>query len=265
MKIKKKFKYIFLALIVMAISYNAFENDSELEVNASGLSEQEILANVDALKRLEAAETSAIEEKIQAVQLEISKSEEEKSLQVKSHKNGFRKAFESVVFMGDSQAEPLSLYGYVDSSSVVASKGRNVISAKDDVKKAASLSPQKIVMLYGVNDLLLFKTTEDFISHYRALIESVRIEIPRAEIYVNSVYPVKESVIEKKPLFKRSGDFNEALVSMCSDMGITYIDSTHLIKENPDYYAADGIHFKAQYYPAWLDFLMAQIGIQEKK
>ena len=139
MKIKKKFKYIFLALIVMAISYNAFENDSELEVNASGLSEQEILANVDALKRLEAAETSAIEEKIQAVQLEISKSEEEKSLQVKSHKNGFRKAFESVVFMGDSQAEPLSLYGYADSSSVIASKGRNVISAKDDVKKAASL------------------------------------------------------------------------------------------------------------------------------
>lgn len=265
MKIKKKLKYILLALIVMAISYNAFENDSELEVNASGLSEQEILANVDALKKLEAAEMSAVEEKIRAVQLEISKSEEVKSLQIKSHKSGFRKAFESVVFMGDSQAEPLSLYGYTDSSSVVASKGRNVISAKDDVSKVASLSPQKIVMLYGVNDLLLFKSTEDFISHYRALIDSVRSEIPRAEIYVNSVYPVKDSVIEKKPLFKRSKDFNDALVSMCSDMGISYIDSAHLINENPDYYAADGIHFKAQYYPAWLDFLMTQIDTREKE
>lgn len=78
MKIKKKFKYIFLALIVMAISYNAFENDSELEVNASGLSEQEILANVDALKGSKPAKRQLSRRKIQAVQLEISKIRERK-------------------------------------------------------------------------------------------------------------------------------------------------------------------------------------------
>ena len=263
MKIKKKLKYILLALMVMTVSYNAFDHESELEVNASGLSEQEILANVEALKRLEALEMSDIENKIQAIQIEISKPEEEKSIPARSHKIKFRKAFESVVFMGDSQAEPLSLYGYADSSSVVASKGRNVISARDDLKTVASLRPQKIVMLYGVNDLLLFKTTEDFISHYRALIEGIRSMIPDAEIYVNSVYPVKDSVIEKKPLFRRSGDFNKALSSMCEEMGITYIDSVPIIKGKPEYYAADGIHFRTQYYPEWLEFIITQIGLQE--
>lgn len=261
MKIKKRIIYISLILFFLFFTYYLLENKYEHEISVSASNQEEVLPNVELLKNMENREIPRIEEKIRKVQSELLSSKKSESQKNKLSKSVYKKIFESVVFMGDSQAEPLSLYGYTDSSSVIAIKGRNVISAKEDIDAVKSLSPQKIVMLYGVNDMLLFKTTDAFISHYKDLISSIQKQLPDTQIYVNSVYPVMDFVKEKKPLFKRSDDFNKALVKMCADTGTVYLDSASLLKSNSDYYAHDGIHFKTQYYPIWLEFIKTHIGI----
>jgi len=262
MKIKKRITYSFLILVFLIFTYYSLGDKYECQTDVSASNkEEEVLLDVEFLKGTEKREIAGIEERIRKVQSELLSSKKSESQKHKSSKSVYKKIFESVVFMGDSQAEPLSLYGYTDSSSVIAIKGRNVISAKEDIKTVKSLSPQKIVMLYGVNDMLLFKTTDAFISHYKTLINTIQTEVPDADIYVNSVYPVMDFVKEKKPLFKRSDDFNKALLKMCADTGTVYLDSASLIKENSDYYANDGIHFKTQYYPVWLEFIKTQLGV----
>ncbi|MGB5822883.1 MAG: GDSL-type esterase/lipase family protein [Proteocatella sp.] len=217
------------------------------------------------MKHLEGKDIPSVEKNIKLVQSDLFKEESKNKLISKfnnAHKNsGYRYAFDSIVFMGDSQAEPLSLYGFLEPSSVIAEKGRTVISAKKDVSSVVKLNPQKIVMLYGVNDMLLFKTTEDFIAKYESLILSIKKQLPKTQIYVNSVYPVQAFASEKKPLFKRSPDFNTALIDLCDKLSVTYIDSTPFVVEQNDYYAPDGIHFLSSYYPIWLDFIKNQLDL----
>lgn len=217
------------------------------------------------LKHLENKDVPSVEKNINKIQSDLLKKENAQLLVTKKKgnykKTGYRYAFDSVVFMGDSQAEPLSLYGFLEPTSVVAEKGRNVVSAKKDISSVVKLNPQKIVMLYGVNDMLLFKTTEDFISKYESLILSLKKQLPKTQIYVNSVYPVQDFASVKKPLFKRSTKFNEALLALCDKHSVTYIDSTQFVTQENDYYAPDGIHFLSSYYPIWLDFIKKQLDL----
>ncbi|HBI93819.1 MAG TPA: hypothetical protein DDY58_16125, partial [Terrisporobacter glycolicus] len=62
--------------------------------------------------------------------------------------------FSSSVILGDSRAESIVSYEILDSSPVVAYKGRNLISAQKegDINKAISLAPANLFLTYGLND-----------------------------------------------------------------------------------------------------------------
>ena len=54
--------------------------------------------------------------------------------------------------------EAIYAYGFLDSTSVVAEKGKNVMTAlEDDVPKVVNLVPNRVIMLYGMNDLECFE------------------------------------------------------------------------------------------------------------
>lgn len=223
---------------------------------------KEIQDSISILKKLENKDINKIEKNISTIQASlVHKSQTHKKNSSDASKSKYKYIFESVVFMGDSQAEPLSLYGFLEPTSVVAKKGRNIISAMDDIPSVVKLNPKKIVLLYGVNDLLLFKTTDDFILKYERLITKLKKQLPNTEIYVNSVYHVQDFASEKKPLFKRSDDFNKSLQVLCEKLSVTYIDSNSLISNDSEYYAPDGIHFFSAYYYPWLEFMQKQLNL----
>lgn len=262
MKIQIKRNYIiYLYLILFSLSLLGC-------AEATGNKGAEISAaenGVSVLKALESQDISSVEKNIRQIQDDLLRDENYSYQDADGYgsriKASYRYVFDTVVFMGDSQAEPLSLYGFLDPSSVVAEKGRNVISAEDDVSSVVKLNPQKIVLLYGVNDMLLFKTTEDFIAKYESLILSIQTQLPQTDIYANSVYPVEDFVLAKKPLFKRSSQFNAALIELCDKLAVTYIDSTGFITEAEENYAPDGIHFLSSFYPTWLNFIKNQLDL----
>ena len=260
----KFFKYLNIYFLIFILLINlcgcANKNNTDGTYTNNTDNSVEIQNSVKLLKNLENKDISKIEKNIDYIQKQLYRSNTHKS-SANSSKSKYKYIFESTVFMGDSQAEPLSLYGFLDSSSVVAKKGRNVISAKEDVPSVVKLNPKKIVLLYGVNDLLLFKTTDDFILKYEKLILSLKKQLPDTKIYVNAVYHVQDFACVKKPLFKRSSDFNESLKQLCDKLSVTYIDSNVLVSNDSEYYAPDGIHFYSSYYYPWLDFMQKQLGL----
>ena len=53
----------------------------------------------------------------------------------------------------------------------------------------------------------------------------------------------------EEPLFEHIAEYNEALRAMCDKLQIAYVDNTELVTDR--YYEADGMHFKADFYPVW--------------
>ena len=257
---QKKTIYIYTLVILILLNLTgciSLQNNNNQNIDNSS----KINSNIALLKNLENKDISKVENTIASIQSQLSSPNIPIYKKNNSLKTKYKSVFSSTVFMGDSQAEPLSLYGFLEPTSVVAKKGRNVISAKDDIQAVVKLNPKKIVLLYGVNDLLLFKSTEDFITKYERLISSLKKQLPNAQIYVNSVYNVQTFACEKKPLFKRSDDFNKALEKLCTKLSVTYIDSNVLISNDSEYYAPDGIHFLSSYYSPWLQFIQKKLNL----
>lgn len=219
-----------------------------------------------AIKDLENKDVSDIQRKIEKIKQdkidELNKKNQEsikkneKSNTNENKNRNYKEIFEDTVFMGDSLVEPLEEYNFLSSSSVVATKGRNVITANEkDVSSVTNLKPRKIIMLYGMNDLNMFKYKNDFINKYKVLIGNIRNRLPETKIYINNIFKTQEKVWLNDKNFtpERITEFNNALKDMCDELKINYIDVSSLVKGNSKLYEPDGIHLIANFYPNWLE------------
>ena len=122
----------------------------------------------------------------------------------------------------------------------------------DQIEQAKQLDPQIVFLAYGMNDVT--KTNGDvdkFIKDYSDVIKKIQKAMPDAHIFVNAVFPVQESAVEKEPALANIADYNEKLEAMCEKKQIGYIDNSDIIED--EYYEEDGIHFIANFYPFWAE------------
>lgn len=225
------------------------DNEIKKEKNAK------IAEGVIKLKALEAKDISQIESEVKNINNKNTLNENP------TVNNGdLKEIFNGTVFMGDSLTEPLSFYNILDEDSVLGIKGRDVIKAKkNDLGTLKSLNPKKIVMMYGMNDLLLFNNSKEFRKNYESLINEVKEELPNVEIYINSVFPVTNKAIAKEQGLSKVNDFNNELKEMCNANNIKFIDTTSMVKE--DFYEPDGVHMKANFYTPWLKVIKTEVGL----
>lgn len=252
-KRRRRISIIVLGLLIGGILLGTgYKIIKDRKVNKA--KEEKVAKGVTVLQSLEKKDVAEIENKIKNMNSESDIKEST------ADDSSLKKVFKDTVFMGDSLTEPLSFYNILSEDSVIGIKGRDVIKAKkEDLGTLKSLNPKKIVMMYGMNDLLLFSNSKDFIKNYESLINEIKRELPSAEIYVNSVFPVSSKAIAKKKEFSKVNDFNNALKEMCNTMGIKCIDTTSMVKENM--YEPDGIHLKAEFYTPWLQVIKKEIGL----
>ena len=78
-------------------------------------------------------------------------------------------------------------------------------------------------------------------------------ELPDANIFVNSIFPVQQKAIDKDPLLAGIPEYNEALSTLCESRGIGFIDNSELVQDQ--YYEPDGQHFQAGFYPLWAEHM----------
>lgn len=248
--IKLRYICILVVVFIITIGYKIIKNST---TDAKEI--LKIQEGISALKTLENKNISSIENNINKVREELSReSKREDKVAVKDEVD-INVIFKNTVFMGDSISEALSEYEMLQNSSVVATKGRDVIKAKQDINTVVNLNPQNIIMLYGMNDLLLFKDTESFIKHYEELIKEIKDKLPNVKIYINSIFPVRSEVSNKEPSYENYDDFNAGLQDMCGRLSINFIDTAYLVKENNELYEQDGIHLIPKFYPKWLDII----------
>lgn len=164
----------------------------------------------------------------------------------------YKEKFASSIVMGDSIAEGFSEYDVLNASSVVSKIGVHLYELEEQVQQAADLNPQVIFMALGMNDVIATAgDTDQFLEQYEAVVAQLREAVPNAHIYVNSIFPVQDSAIEKEPELAQISEYNTVLRQMCDDLQLGFIDNTDLVQEQ--YYEEDGVHFKAEFYPLWAD------------
>lgn len=216
-------------------------------VQGRGRRQAEVAQGVEVLKKMESADVTQVESKIRQIEEEELKNDEEyqnRPLNVK---------YDGSLIMGDSQAEALTAYSILDDSEVIAHKGMHLKDTADDMETAINLNPKNIFLTYGVNDLGMYSTKDDFVAVYKEIISNLQENLPDTKIYVNLIFPVQQSAINQQPHLARYNEFNEGIRSMCDELGVTCIDSNSLVKD--DCYEPDGIHMNYNFYLSWVEYM----------
>ena len=174
------------------------------------------------------------------------------------------------LFLGDSNTVRLYANGLISLQQFCAKEGIGTSAAlnegivtfkRDDnrytiAQAVAKMKPRRVVIMLGTNDNGM--STEDFISHYTALVQAIQASYPYTDIIVNTVPPVPSNHSNYPNMDQtRIDDFNMALLTMCEQLGVKFLNSAEALKDangygNVDYYQSGDIHLK----PAGLKVLL---------
>lgn len=221
--------------------------------------EAQVAKGIEIIKELEKKDVSKSEEKINLVQSSL------QGVNINQQNNNGKinliDKFSSSVILGDSRAESIVSYGILNNSSVVAYKGRNLISAQKegDINKAINLSPTNIFLTYGLNDVEIYGNPSGFVNEYKKIIKDIQSKLPNSKIYVNSIFNVNNKAISKSPDLKNVSVFNAAIINMCNELGVIYIDGSSIVDASS--YESDGIHFKPGFNKRWVEMLVQKANL----
>ncbi len=122
------------------------------------------------------------------------------------------------------------------------------------LSEVTNSKPSKIFIMIGTNDLAYGKTVDHVVSNYHNIIDSIRLQSPETDIYIQSVLPTEDAI----HFTRKNSDIisiNEELVKLASEKNTKYIDlfplfATEDHKLNPDY-SIDGLHLNGKGYMLW--------------
>ena len=156
------------------------------------------------------------------------------------------------LFLGDSITDFYDLDKYYNELPVVNSgiSGNTTDDILNDMKKRAyQYNPSKVFLLIGTNDLIHNKSNEEIVEKVEKIIEEIKENRSKAEIYLQSIYPVNYKLSPYMVKNRKNDDIkeiNEKLEDYCEDNDITYIDMYDLLKDKDDNfnskYTKDGLH-----------------------
>lgn len=207
----------------------------------------------DGVKRLKVLEEVSVGEVMTLI--ENQEVQREEDTEVSLEEVDFKQYYRSSVFMGDSIVEAFTAYDYLEPSSVVAKVGLRLATAEEQIQTVINLNPQKLFLLFGANDLLIYKTSDQYIDRYKSLIEAIQAKLPSVEINIISIFPVREDIAVEIPelSLERVRTYNEALVEWCESSGYGFVEVGAYVTD--EMYEPDGIHVKSKFYPIWMQVI----------
>lgn len=242
----KKTGIIIFLILVIIVAIFVFKNRSK-----SQALQAEIAQGLDVVRRLEAADVSAIEAAITEAEDETRQSENgEKTLEAR---------FANAMVLGDSEAVSLSHYGILSELQVAAQVSVGIRHADEHIDTAIGMNPSVVFMTYGLNDLGIYSSGEEFANVYAEKIQRLQKGLPSAKIYVTSIFPTTKAAIERQPYLANSAAFSEALCEKTKKLDVTFIDCTSIIEDK--YYEPDGEHFVSEFYQIWAQLLADSAGL----
>ena len=177
------------------------------------------------------------------------------------------------LFLGDSNTVRLYNNGLISLQQFCAKEGigtqvalnEGIVTFKRDSnhytipQAVAMMKPRRVVMTFGTNDTGM--EVSDFIAHYTALIQAIQQSYPYTDIIVNTVPPVPADHSNYPHMDQaKIDDFNMALLEMCEQLGVRFLNSAEALKSSDgygiaDYYTSGDIHLKSAGLKAVLNYL----------
>ncbi len=173
----------------------------------------------------------------------------------------YKSLFQNSVFLGDSITEGLSFHDVLDEANVLAGAGKTAEFAMEDIGDLTQRNPKHIFIQLGSDDILwpTDNPREYSLAHYAKLIDTIKEKLPQASITLLSVTPVTPEAEKQEPRYKNLGDYNQGLKELAAKEQIGFVDLAAIFADNPHLHDADGIHFRAEFYPLLLDLLKDQV------
>ena len=177
------------------------------------------------------------------------------------------------LFLGDSNTVRLYNNGLISLQQFCAKEGigtqvalnEGIVTFKRDSnhytipQAVAMMKPRRVVMTFGTNDTGM--EVADFIAHYTALIQAIQQSYPYTDIIVNTVPPVPADHSNYPHMDQaKIDDFNMALLALCEQLGVRFLNSAEALKGSDgygiaDYYTSGDIHLKSAGLKAVLNYL----------
>lgn len=177
------------------------------------------------------------------------------------------------LFLGDSNTVRLYNNGLISLQQFCAKEGigtqvalsEGIVTFKKDSnhytipQAVAMMKPRRVVMTFGTNDTGM--EVPDFIAHYTALIQAIQQSYPYTDIIVNTVPPVPADHSNYPHMDQaKIDDFNMALLDMCEQLGVRFLNSAEALKGSDgygiaDYYTSGDIHLKSAGLKAVLNYI----------
>jgi len=171
----------------------------------------------------------------------------------------YRSLFEKDLFLGDSITEGLAFYEFVGESNVIAELGLTLVKMEQQLDRVEQMKPENIFLLFGTNDIGATVTDQQFLDNYIELIRTIKNRLPDTDIYIQSILPVSPEIEAERPYLnhQRLNELNAELARIAKKEGVKYLDITAVLQDSDqNLYEPDGIHFRRDFYPLWLNYLI---------
>lgn len=202
-------------------------------------------AGLEYIQGEEDRDVADIETKISQLEQQESGEEDDRSIKEK---------FANAVVLGDSIPRGFIEYDVLNASNVKAQTGAHLTQMDSQIEDAKAVSPLVVFISIGENDVTATNGDTDlFISQYTEVLDQISKELPGANVFVNSIFPVQEQAAEDEPYLTEIPAYNKALSELCGKREIGFIDNTELVQDQ--YYEPDGQHFTAAFYPIWAEHM----------
>jgi lysophospholipase L1-like esterase len=123
--------------------------------------------------------------------------------------------------------------------------------------------PKKVFILIGINDISRNIPDDVILRNYRKIIDSLRIQTPSTQIYIQSILPANNNYKDFKNHQNKTEHIlflNSELKKLCTEKKINYVNlyDAFIDKEgklNP-LYTNDGLHLTGKGYVKWKEVLL---------
>lgn len=167
---------------------------------------------------------------------------------------------DQTLFIGDSNTVRLYTNGLISLQQFCAKEGIGTAAALNDgivkfkgddteytiAQAVAKMKPRRVVVMLGTNDNGM--SAADYINNYTSLVQAIQASYPYTDIIVNTVPPIPENHSNYPQMDQSTiDDFNMALLTMCENLGVKFLNTAEALKDdtgygNADYYQGNDIH-----------------------
>lgn len=137
--------------------------------------------------------------------------------------------------------------------------GDNTVGMTERLYQITPYCPKAIFLMAGINDMVGNTSYEVVAQHVIALIEAIREQSPRTQLFVQSILPINETDGRWKTLAGRTDDIpfaNMLLKAYCETHDITFVNifpkmvrgRSNMLRTE---LSGDGLHLTEQGYRVW--------------